>query len=399
MNTIEKEYLYHFTSVENLLKIVISDNFMLNSISNVNDLNESENFYKEIVLDDNNMIREYIYDKNNFQEMQKKYNEPDIRIFVETNINTLEDIEKNKNKFDCELWNEIMKKFRCKSIEYEELDMVSEEELLLQEFKNIVESCISDLNWLRDATKKHMESLCQDSLKPMVGEFIKNIYIGCFNSSIDDETAKKQNALWAHYGKLYSGVAIKFSKKKLLEKFSQVFDNEVNNYLTKGIETLEIIKNSNTIENNSFKKYTEEKMTEDILNYLIIQEKLDNYVCNYTINESNGNFYGSIEDKLKIENKGKEKFIELNPDYKNFRDRIEKIIKERYFLKDTCWDYEKEYRFLIYIHKFDKTRVFIEDINEAIEGVILGKKISEADRTVITKLGEKFFGKTNFIIE
>ncbi|MBM7835697.1 DUF2971 domain-containing protein, partial [Clostridium sardiniense] len=169
-----KEYdngkdLYHFTNINSLMRIVLTNQFLFNSIKNMNDINESISFF------------------------ENEYNKKKFDIYIEEYVK--DDL---KHMFDFELEQKIYLDNKDSNLAKKEI--------------------IND--WLK---KRNFSAASR--IEEMIDAFMGNIKLCCFNE-IGNETIIEKHLLWGHYAKSNTGMAIKFNKDKLISIFKSKINKQ-----------------------------------------------------------------------------------------------------------------------------------------------------------------------------
>ncbi len=149
--------------------------------------------------------------------------------------------------------------------------------------------------------------------------------------------------MWAQYAHNHNGVCFVFNKEKLIEK----------------------VKSDRSFYKASVVHYA------DILSTYHISEKQVN----------------SIYNKIKLESNGDLPYLS---EMKN-----NDFLKYNFFEKSSDWSNEQEYRILIYVNSSQSERQKVMNIDDAIEGIVVGERMDETQKSVLRMLFKKTFKKKN----
>lgn len=147
-----------------------------------------------------------------------------------------------------------------------------------------------------------------------ISELFKRLYSISFVEIDKEDDIEECDLLWAHYGDCYRGVAIRFNKENL----NKLLDEQYYSKSAKG----------------NIKYVTKDKLK-------------------VAITRTFEEFMVSKESEINVQ---------------------EFFIKSNYFHKLKCWDYENEYRFLLYSHSYQDGVSYLElkNIKSAIDKIFIG---------------------------
>lgn len=180
---------------------------------------------------------------------------------------------------------------------------------------NTINNLIDEYNRVNGYDKEPYKAHIQ--AKKEVSEVYKNLYSLSF-VELKNEKDKIEDCelLWAHYGDCHRGAAIKFNKKKLNKLLEEQF------YLKSVKQNIKYVTKENL-------KIAIIKTFEDLMQF-------------------------------KIRKISKENFLK----------------RSNYFYKLKCWDYEQEYRFLVYSSEYESKDNYkyleLKNIKSAIESISIG---------------------------
>lgn len=371
------EYIYHFTSIENLLRIVISNKFMLNCLKNMNDITESKNFYKSDYIYKNDEFKKFLYENFKIKEIcnqEKKY--------LDNKLKKLK-IDLEKNNFEKKLFFEkIIQEFNnnvnCFNFKKNIIKICNESnsdnKKKLNEIIMTIEKKLCEIK--ENEEKININKLeSKHNFKGYIDEFLSKTYIGCFSIDNDDESMKKNYPLWAHYGNECSGICIKFNRRELIKIFK--------NYQ-------KFIEGNDSEERNSLRNIS----FSERINYGTKNEKENENLCICLIkNKINiKHFYNNYNnDNNYYKKKNYKNYCKKRRDIEKDFSNLKAYTKDKYLKKDIKWKYENEFRLGIYIEDSEVDRIFLEGINSAIEGILIGEKINDIDMEVLNNINLKIF--------
>ncbi|MGL4760398.1 MAG: DUF2971 domain-containing protein [Sarcina sp.] len=186
------EGIYHFTSIDALIKIILTDSLLLNNIKNMNDLTESEALYDNMFLLNN----EETYSKIQFEDERNKHKKDPYEIIKYKNKlrENVEHIKKNificsfnklnKNESIYEkfsLWGYYGDKSRGVAIKFNETKL-----------KKIFDKLVIDTNFIgiQDIVKyenyNDLESINDKALKLLINNRLEELLtVKYFSKSIE----------------------------------------------------------------------------------------------------------------------------------------------------------------------------------------------------------------------
>ncbi|MGL5634044.1 MAG: DUF2971 domain-containing protein [Sarcina sp.] len=362
--------LYHFTNVDSLIKILISDSFRINNIRNMNDIQE----------------KKLIYNGEEIEYLQKYANE----YFYDWNMNF-------ELLFQKEEWNgtEEEKQYLIDNLQIEEAN----------EFAKAI--ILADAGEYYKTYKPEVKN----SMKEKAQTFRENIYLACFNFLDENETIWDKHSLWGHYGDRHKGVVIKFNKKRLLSAYNET----IRRLSRKKFEHVNKLK-------VEYKQRSLESFLENLDKTGILRGK--NYNIKYIkhkdafkeiIERAQRDFINFETDKQKLSNKikilinkrvwpqrclvQKDEYTESEilktffKDTKPLKKNIDKILTQRYMTKNATWENENEFRILIYEDFTSEGFHLLKNIGAAIEEVIVGDDISNIDLGLLKKMKKTYLKK------
>ena len=197
--------LYHFTDIDSLLKILISNKIRLSNIKNVNDVDEFSDLEVELKTDMN--IYAYL------DTLEK---------IKETTIKQLNMRDKEHRELTTQL-----------SFRLNREGKISEDEWLglLNEFKDIEYSYIR-IGERLTLIEERIESIKQKKQhnKTMNIDIRNNLYLNCFTDLDSSADGIKQiidkTTMWGHYADRHKGVCLILDKDKILELFKKQFEEQ-----------------------------------------------------------------------------------------------------------------------------------------------------------------------------
>ena len=339
------ESLYHFTSVDSLIKILINNNLRLNNIRNMNDIQEKRLLY-------------------------------------------------NSEEFSC--INELSR--YCAGLsDYQNIFNNSDKEKMLGQIEfplDITGDYLSDLREHKSYVKK--------KLREDAKYFRDNIYLCCFNILKADETIWEKGNLWGHYANSHKGVSIKFNYSAIIESHKSMLlrlNNIKKKYLKKKNEIINDY--DNFIKINNLRDSNNRIMLlsiEDDIKYYDIKPDFLSLKVNAT--ETFIKYCTEIEkNKSLLEDYLEEGYYSnyLKDNIRFEKQFIKPILKDRYMAKTKEWSNENEFRLLIF-DDFTKEKYHIlENILPCIEEIIIGDDISNEDLVLLKNLKKYYLKEINII--
>lgn len=143
--------------------------------------------------------------------------------------------------------------------------------------------------------------------------------------------------MWAQYAHNHNGVCFVFNKEKLIEKIKS---------------------------ERSFCEAHEVNYSDVVSTYHIKAKQVD-----------------SLYDKIKLDSNGNLPYL---TEMKN-----NDFLKYNFFSKFSDWSNEQEYRIIIY--SYDAERQKILNLSDAIEGIVIGERMDETNKNILSMMFEKLF--------
>lgn len=143
--------------------------------------------------------------------------------------------------------------------------------------------------------------------------------------------------MWAQYAHNHNGVCFVFNKEKLIEKIKS---------------------------ERSFCEAHEVNYSDVVSTYHIKAKQVD-----------------SLYDKIKLDSNGNLPYL---TEMKN-----NDFLKYNFFSKFSDWSNEQEYRIIIY--SYDPERQKILNLSDAIEGIVIGERMDETNKNILSMMFEKLF--------
>ena len=143
--------------------------------------------------------------------------------------------------------------------------------------------------------------------------------------------------MWAQYAHNHNGVCFVFSKEKLIEKIKS---------------------------ERSFCEAHEVNYSDVVSTYHIKAKQVD-----------------SLYDKIKLDSNGNLPYL---TEMKN-----NDFLKYNFFSKFSDWSNEQEYRIIIYSYKSERQKIL--KLSDAIEGIVIGERMDETNKNILSMMFEKLF--------
>ena len=196
--------LYHFTSIDSLMKILISNEIRLNNIKNVNDIDEFSDLETEIETSTTaiKQKRDLINQKNILEEFIKT--QKDFNIQQIKSLHTNVDLDSFSLSKTTKAFKEI------------------------KETESIINANEQKIKKIKKDIAKIAQS--KNTNRIMNLDVRKFLYLTCFTYlSKEDENPIKQiinkTTMWGHYADKHKGVCLILNKEKILNLFHNEFSN------------------------------------------------------------------------------------------------------------------------------------------------------------------------------